>query len=79
MTIEDLARIAAKGFESVEERFDHIQKRFDDVESRLVSLEDGQKKIHNDILNVHDSFVKRSEFDNLTLRVMRLETKSKSK
>lgn len=72
VSIEDLARITARGFESIETRFDSI-------EDRLASLEDGQKKIHNDILNIHDSFVKRSEFDNLALRVMRLEAKSKSR
>jgi bisphosphoglycerate-independent phosphoglycerate mutase (AlkP superfamily) len=70
--INSLAVITAKGFEAVDRRFDRVEKR-------LENLEDGQKKINNDILDIRDSYVKRSEFDNFIIRFNRLEQKVNKK
>ena len=72
-----------KGFSGLEERmndrFEQVDRRFEDAQNRLENLELGQKKIHQEILNIHDSFVKRSEFDNLAQRLSRVEQKLKLK
>lgn len=75
-SVEDLAIMTQKGFSGLEDR---VNQRFDIVENRIENLELGQKKIHQEILNVHDTFVKRSEFDNVVQRLTRLEEKVKTK
>lgn len=70
--IDNLAVITQRQFERVDERFEG-------VENRLENLELGQKKIHQEILNIHDTFVKRSEFDNVVQRLTRVEQKLKTK
>lgn len=77
--IDNLAVMTAKGFDSVDKRFEAIDKRFESVENRLENVELGQKKIFQEILNIHDTFVKRSEFDNLANRLSRVEQKLKLK
>lgn len=69
----------AKTFQSIEKRFEKIDQRFDKIDQRFENLELGQKKIHQEILNVHDTFVKRSEFDNLAQRLSRVEQKLRTK
>lgn len=39
MSIEDLARITAKGFEGVERRFEGVEKRLDGIDMRLDRIE----------------------------------------
>lgn len=82
-SVEDLAIMTQKGFSGLEERmndrFEQVDRRFEDAQNRLENLELGQKKIHQEILNIHDSFVKRSEFDNLAQRLSRVEQKLKLK
>lgn len=82
-SVEDLAVMTQKGFSGLEERmnerFEQVDRRFEDAQNRLENLELGQKKIHQEILNIHDSFVKRSEFDNLVQRLSRVEQKLKLK
>ncbi len=70
--VDKLAVSVAKGFESVD-------KKLDKVDDRLKNLEDGQRKINNDILDIRDSYVKRSEFDNFVMRFNRLEQKVNKK
>ncbi len=77
--IDNLAVMTAKGFESVDKRFEAVDKRFESVENRLENVELGQKKIHQEVLNIHDTFVKRSEFDNVVQRLTRIEQKLKTK
>ncbi len=78
MTQSQFERIDQR-FEKIDERFDGVDGRFEGIENRLENLELGQKKIHQEILNVHDTFVKRSEFDNLAERLSRVEQKLKLK
>lgn len=66
--IERLAIMTQNSFSSVE-------KRIDKVEGRLNNIENGQKKISNDILNLNEKFPTRFEFDNLSARVWNLENK----
>lgn len=70
--IERLAIMTQNSFSSMEKRID---KRFDKVEGRLNNIENGQKKISNDILNLNEKFPTRFEFDNLSARVWNLENK----
>ena len=83
MTLEDLAIMTQKGFsgleERINERFENVDQKFQGIENRLENLELGQKKIHQEILNIHDTFVKRSEFDNVVQRLVRIEQKLKTK
>ena len=87
ITIEHLAGMVSRGFESADrksdERFSGLEKRFDGLEKRLDTFEtetkDSFKKIRNDILDIGDKFVPRHEFDILLIRVSRLEQKVKEK
>lgn len=72
-SVEDLAIMTQGNFERIDSRFEKVDQRFEGIENRLENLELGQKKIHQEILNVHDTFVKRSEFDNLAQRLSRVE------
>lgn len=77
--IDNLAIMTQNQFERIDQRFEKVDQRFEGIENRLENLELGQKKIHQEILNVHDTFVKRSEFDNLAQRLSRVEQKLKLK
>jgi len=78
-SVEDLAIMTQGQFERINNRFEKVDQRFGGVENRFENLELGQKKIHQEILNVHDTFVKRSEFDNLAQRLSRVEQKLRTK
>lgn len=72
MTIDDLAIMTQNNFE-------RMDKRFEKIDTRLTNLEEGQKKINRDILDIGDKFVPRSEFDNLVIRFNRLDEKVRTK
>lgn len=86
VTIDDLAVMVAKGFDrvegrigNVEDRLGNVEERLGNVEGRLGNVEDGLKATRRDILNIGDRFVPRFEFDNLLIRVGKLEQKGQGK
>ncbi len=72
--IDNLARAMATGFSSLQDTMD---TRFSTVEHRLQNLEEGQQKLRSDILALHDKFPSNQKFDALTVRVSKLEAKSR--
>jgi hypothetical protein len=64
---EDLAVMVANGFSALEARID----------SRLKKVEESVVATRGDILNLHDKFIHRREFDQLSLRVSKLEEKAR--
>ncbi len=84
MTIEDLAVITAKGFESVDKRFDVLEKDVNGLKKDVTELKtdmgevkENVKYIKRDILNLGDRFVSYHAFDSLASRVKILEEKKK--
>ena len=69
VTIEDLARMVQKGFDSVEERLDKNDAQHQKLFNRLDKLEDNQKTI---IANL-ENMVHKEEFEKLEQRVSKLE------
>lgn len=70
---DDLAVMISNGFSSFEER---INIRFERIEN---NVKDVQKIMATkaDILDLHDKFIHRREFDQLSLRVSKLEEKAR--
>ncbi len=60
--VDKLAEMMLKGFARVDARFEDIEKRM---------------ATKADILELHDKFIHRREFDQLSLRVSKLEAKSR--
>lgn len=86
ITIDGLAVMVAKGFDRVEDRIGNVEKRLGGVEERLGgveerlgNVEESLKVTRRDILNIGDRFVPRFEFDNLLIRVGKLEQKGQGK
>ncbi len=71
-TVDSLAIMVAQGFERIDERFNKVEKRLDDVEEI-------SKATRRDVLNLGERFVSRYEFDTLSVRVNKLESKTKNK
>jgi len=85
-TLDDLAIMVAHGFERIEnrftgvdEKFDQIDSRFDKLEKRLEDVEEITKATRRDVLNLGERFISRYEFDTLSIRVNKLESKTKNK
>lgn len=74
---------SVKNKKTIEELIDNlaimVSQGFDGVEKRFVDLEDGQKQIRKDILNTGDKYVTQFRFDELSLRVSKLEEKGRNK
>jgi hypothetical protein len=66
-TVDKLAAMTVKGFSDLEERMDN---RFQKIEDELKT-----KASRVDVLELHDKFIHRREFDQLALRVSKLEEK----
>ncbi len=64
--VDTLAIAMANGFSSLEDRF---TKRIDHIEKTIATKAD--------ILELHDKFIHRREFDQLSLRVSKLEEKAR--
>ncbi|HUC88828.1 MAG TPA: hypothetical protein VMR49_02225 [Candidatus Paceibacterota bacterium] len=82
MTIDNLAIMVAKGFESVDKRFDGVDKRFESVDKDIADIKidlnevkENLKATRRDVLDLGDRFVPRHEFDNLLIRFGRIERK----
>jgi len=69
---EDLAMMVARGFSSMEEKLSTLQERFSVVELELKT-----KASKADILDLHDKFIHRRESDQLSLRVSKLEERTR--
>jgi archaellum component FlaC len=69
MTIEDLAMITQRGFESMDKRFDDIKEWQKSADGRLDVIEHELISIKKDLQNV----IYRHEFENLKDRVKNLE------
>jgi hypothetical protein len=67
--VEKLAVMTANGFSSLEQR---LSARIDTIENELKT-----KASKADILELHDKFIHRREFDQLSLRVSKLEEKTR--
>lgn len=70
---EDLAVMVANGFSSLEER---LSKKIDSIEGRLGNVEKTMAT-KADILELHDKFASKHELGQVSLRVSKLEEKTK--
>ncbi|MBI2450980.1 MAG: hypothetical protein HYV52_01410 [Parcubacteria group bacterium] len=88
--IENLARIVAKGFESVDKRFqriderfeqvdkrfEQVDRRFDRLEDRVVNIDSRLGVIERDVAEIRKHFVYRDEFEDALARIELLEKKA---
>lgn len=90
MTIDDLAGMVARGFESVhkeigefknevDKRFDYVDKRFNKVEKDINEVKDNLATTRMDVLGIGDRFVSKHEFSQHLVRFSLLEQKVKAK
>ncbi|OHA82993.1 MAG: hypothetical protein A2937_02190 [Candidatus Yonathbacteria bacterium RIFCSPLOWO2_01_FULL_47_33b] len=90
VTIDDLAAMVAKGFNSVEERFvgleKSIDKRFNKVEKEIGEVKEKLEKVEEnlnttrmDVLGIGDKFVSKHEFSQHLVRFSLLEQKVKTR
>lgn len=77
--VDSLAVSVAKGFDGVDKRFNGIEKNITKLKKDTIEVKDSLKATRRDVLNIGDRFVPRFEFDNLLIRVGKLEQKTKSK
>ncbi|MHB1117912.1 MAG: hypothetical protein ACYCZ7_00055 [Minisyncoccota bacterium] len=75
----ELARMVAKGFESIDKRFESIDKRFEGIDKRLENVEENLSATRRDVLAMGDRFTLKYEFHDLSTRVSLLEQKVKTK
>lgn len=78
--IENLARIVAKGFESVDKRFEQVDKRFEQADKRSERLESEIRHMsaemgtmQQDVAEIRKHFVYRDEFEDALARILLLE------
>lgn len=73
VTVDKLATMTVKGFSDLEERLtDKIEKEVKEIKEELKT-----KASKADILELHDKFIHRREFDQLALRVSKVEEKKR--
>ena len=87
--IENLARITAHGFKSVDERFEQVDKRFEDIDKRfdkvderfervdasLANLEAKLDTTRHDVAVIKENMVYRGEFNRVKERLVLVERK----
>ncbi len=85
MSIDDLAIMVARGFDSIDEKFEKVDQKFEKIDERLEKIDNRIKELdtnikatRGDILNLGEKFVPYYMFDQLSKRVSLLE-KNKSK
>jgi predicted nucleic acid-binding Zn-ribbon protein len=71
-----------RSFSSLENRFDKVESRLDKVESQLGAVEkdieilnQSMQATRRDVLNIGDKFITQHTFNDLALRVVKLEKK----
>lgn len=84
MSIDDLARMVAKGFssvgekfETIEEKIDTLDKKFQILDQKVETIDQNVKATRRDMLNIGDTFVSYRKFDELASRVTKLEKSKK--
>lgn len=83
MTIDKLATMVAKGFDSLETRMatktdiSEIKEDVGKLKKNVEGLKEDIKDVRRDILNLGDKFVSYHTFDSLANRVKVLEEKKK--
>ena len=61
ITLEDLALMVKKGFDSVDKRFDDVYKRFDDMDKRFDRLEAKFDNLENTVYKDHAPRIRHIE------------------
>lgn len=79
VTIDDLAIMVARGFESFDKKFTEVKKDIGEVKDKIGKVEEDIAVVRGDILTVGDRFVLKYEFYDLSTRVGLLEQKKKTK
>ena len=86
ITIDDLAMMVAKGFESVEKDISEVKKDISEVKKDISEVKKDISEVkenlsatRDDVLNMGDRFVPRYEFHDLLIRFDRLEQKVKGR
>ncbi len=75
----ELARMVAKGFESVDKRFDKVEKDIVEIKKDVVELKENLAATRMDVLSVGDKFVSKHDFDHHLSRFSLLEQKVKTR
>ena len=73
--VDNLAISTAKGFERINDRFEETDFKLNKIEVRLTNVEEGLRSTRHDILDLHDRFTPRNEFDKSIIRLNKLEQK----
>ncbi|MFZ3054941.1 MAG: hypothetical protein WA091_03100 [Minisyncoccales bacterium] len=68
VTIDDLALMVRKGFQSVDKRFDEVDKKFDLVDKRFDRMDKRFDRIENLILADHKERIEKLEMQVKELR-----------
>lgn len=86
---EYLARLVARGFESVDKRFEQIDKRFEQIDKRfeqidrqisrinehLVRIDARLDMLEHDVADIRKHFIYRDEFEDALARLRLVEKK----
>lgn len=75
----DLARMVARGFESMHNEIGEVKNRLGKVEDRLGKVEENLATTRMDVLGIGDRFVSKHEFHQHLIRFSLLEEKVKLK
>jgi len=73
--LDNLAIITANGFARVDTEFSNVKADISGLDERLVIVEEVVKNTRQDVLNIGDKFVSRTEFDNHIIQFSRLDKK----
>ena len=77
MTLEELARMIAGGFDAVSERFNRMDERFEQVDERFNRVDERFDRVELHISSLGSD--RRERFDALEMRVRKLEQGSSRK
>ena len=77
MTLEELARMIAGGFDAVSERFNRMDERFEQVDERFNRVDERFDRVELHISSLGSDW--RERFDALEMRVRKLEQGSSRK
>jgi len=77
--IEELAMSVAKGFRHIDDTLgkdvSELKTDVSELKTKVEQIDQVLKATRQDVLNIGDRFVPRFEFDNLLIRVSRIEKK----
>ena len=75
ITINELARMVARGFSDMAERFDRLEYRMDALEKRMDALEESGRSLRSEMCQRFDKI--DSEIKEVKVRLDRLEKKTR--